>query len=111
MGAPSFELSLLAGTIRNLAELESWRAQLHASHHEVSYQIDPIDVDPVGEGLHRVRFEFGREFLDDAGIPHIARREHTWLVRDVSGRGPAILRIDEGPLVAFPGMGPQIICY
>ncbi|MBW1884306.1 MAG: hypothetical protein JRJ58_12300 [Deltaproteobacteria bacterium] len=49
--------------------------------------------------------------MDDEGLPHIARREHVWLVRNVPGAAPVVLRIDERPLLAFPGTGPQIVCY
>jgi hypothetical protein len=111
MAEPSFELSLVGGDVQSLTELEAWRASLQATHLELEYQIGSIELEPVGDGLHRARFEFDRRAVDDEGIPRIARREHAWLVRNVPGEAPVILRIDERPLLAFPGTGPQIVCY
>ncbi len=108
---PTFELSLIGASIRTLVELEAWRSNLRLSHPQLEYRIDSIDVQPVREDLHRARFEFERQAVDEGGISHIARREHAWLVRDVPGETPVILRIDERPLLAFQGTGPQIICY
>jgi len=111
MAEPSFELSLIGADVQNPAELEAWRANLHATHLDLVYQIGSVEVEPVGEDLHRARFEFERRAVDHGGIPHIARREHVWLVRIVSGESAVILRIDERLLLAFPGTGPQIVCY
>jgi len=110
MAEPSFELSLIGGDVESLTELEAWRAKLSSTHLELGYQIGSVDVEPVGEDLHRARFEFERRAVDDEGLPHIARREHVWLVRNVPGEAPVVLRIDERPLLAFPGTGPQIVC-
>ena len=111
LAEPSFELSLIGGSLRGLPELEAWRAKLRSTHLDLTYRIDSIAVEPAGEGLHRARFEFERRAVDAEGIPHIARREHAWLVRNAQGEAPVILRIDERPLLAFPGTGPQIVCY
>jgi len=111
MAQPSFELSLIGGPVRSLAELEAWRANLHSTHLELVYRIGSVDVETAGKDLYLARFEFERRATDEIGIPHIARREHTWLVRNVPGETPGILRIDERPLLAFPGTGPQIVCY
>ena len=93
---PSFELSLIGGSVRSLAELEAWRANLHSTHLELGYRIDSVDVQPVGEDVHRARFEFERRAVDDGGFPHIARREHTWLVRNVPGEAPVTInRLDQ----------------
>jgi hypothetical protein len=70
-----------------------------------------IHVVPVAGDVHRARFEFDRRAIDTSGAPHIARREHTWLVRRTKNDPPVILQIDERPLLAFPGTGPQIVCY
>lgn len=107
----SFELSLIDASIRSLGELEAWRSKLSLTHLQLEYRIASIDVQTVGDDLRLARFEFERRAVDDEGIPHIARREHAWLVRDVSGEAPVILRIDERPLLAFRGTGPQVICY
>ena len=86
-------------------------AQLDATDAEVEYQVGPIRIDPAGEGLYEARFEFDRLATDEAGIPHIARREQAWLVRDHSDGTLEKLRVDERKLLAFPGTGPQIVCY
>lgn len=111
MAEPSFELSLMGTSIRSLAELEAWRSDLLSTRFQLVYRVDSISVESVGEDLHRARFEFERRAVDSGGTPHIARSEHTWLVRGVPGRAPVIVRIDERPLLAFPGTGPQIVCY
>ncbi len=111
MAEPPFELSLLDRNIKSLAELETWRADLHARHLELEYEIGPVKVESAGKALHRVRFEFERRSLDDEGIPHIARRRHTWLVRVVPGHDAVILRIVEHPLLAFRGSGSQLVCF
>ena len=86
-------------------------AQLDATDPEVEYLVGPIRVDPAGEDLYEARFEFDRRTTDDAGIPHIARREQTWLVRELSDGTAEILQVDELKLLAYPGTGPQIVCY
>lgn len=111
MAEPSFDLSLIGGSVRNLSELDTWCAHLHSTHYELAYQIGLVDVETVGQDLHRARFQLDRRSVDDHGVPHIARREHAWLVRVVPGEAPVILRIDERPLLAFSGTGPQIVCY
>jgi hypothetical protein len=97
---------------RITALVRAWLSDRRAEHPRVEYRfIGDIRIDPAGEGLYRARFEFDRLAEDDAGTPHIARREHTWIVRDVPDATPVILRIDEQSKLAFPGTGPQIICY
>jgi hypothetical protein len=111
LAEPFFELLLIGASVRSLGEFEAWRSHLSATHRQRVYRIDSIHVEPAGENTYRARFEFERRAVDDGGFPHIAHREHTWLVRDVPGEAPVILRIDERPLLAFPGTGPQIVCY
>ena len=86
-------------------------ALLDASDAEVEYRVGPIRIDAAGEDLYEARFEFDRLASDKAEIPHIARREQTWLVRDRFDGAAEILRVDEQKLLAFPGTGPQIVCY
>ena len=111
LAEPSFDLSLIDTSIQSLVELEAWRSNLHSTHLQLDYRIDSIDVESLDDDLHRARFKFERRAVDDGGVPHLARREHDWLVRDVPGEAPVIVRIDERALLAFPGTGPQIICY
>jgi len=111
MAEPSFELMLIGGRVKSLAELDAWLAHLHSTHYDLAYEIGSVDVESVAHDLHRVGFEFERRAVDGLGARHVARREHAWLVRVVAGRAPVIVRIDEQPLLAFSGTGPQIVCY
>ena len=109
---PSFELSLIGARVRSLDELAAWRSHLGATHRNRVYKIDSIHLEPAGDDLHwSARFEFERRAVDDGGSPHIARRAHTWRVRATPGEPLVIVRIDARPLLAYPGTGPQIICY
>jgi hypothetical protein len=86
-------------------------AELDATDPEVEYVVGPIRVDSAGADLYEARFEFDRLATDETGIPHIARREQTWLVRDLPDGTAEILQVDEKKLLAYPGTGPQIVCY
>jgi hypothetical protein len=108
---PSFELRVAVGSVRSRSGLRAWLSDLRTRSRLVDYRLGAIRVDSTGEGLHEARFRFDRQAVDEAGTPHIARREHTWLVQDFPGAPPRILRIDERPLLPFPGTGPQIVCY
>jgi hypothetical protein len=110
LAEPSFEFSLAEATVRNPSELRAWLSNLRSTYPKLEYRIDAIRVDSLGEGLYQARFELDRRALDEAGAPHIARREHIWLVRAFPGDAPVVLQIDERPLLPFPGTGPQIIC-
>ncbi len=78
---------------------------------EAQYRVGPIRVDAAGEDLYQARFEFDRLQTDEAAMPHIARREQTWLVRELADGTTEILQVDEQKVIAFPGTGPQIVCY
>jgi len=110
LAAPVFEFSLADRTLRSPSELRAWLSNLRSSYPQLEYRIDAIRVDSIGEGLYQVRFEFDRRSLDKAGAPHIVRRKHIWLVRDLPHDAPVILKIEERPLLPFPGTGPKIIC-
>lgn len=77
----------------------------------VEVRVGLIRIRPIGDDLYEARFELDRSALDEAGIPHIARREETWLVLDRSDGNAEILRVDRKKLLAYPGTGPQIVCY
>ncbi len=108
---PPFAFSFAEGNVRSLGELRAWASNLRSTSAQVEYRIAAIRLDPAGEGLYQVRFESQQRALDASGAPHIAGRQHTWLVRDFPGEGPVILQIDERPSLVFPGTGPQIVCY
>jgi hypothetical protein len=92
-------------------DFADWLFALRSPHPEVEYRLDKLRLDSLEDDLVRVRFEFERHAMDAAGLPHLTRREQTWLVRDLPGEVPVVPRIEEQRLLAFPGTGPQIVCY
>ena len=106
-----FELLLDGKTLRDRGALLAWVSSLRATYPQIEYRLDPIRIHSEGPVRYRVRFEFDRHALDDAGLPHAARREHTWIVQSNTSETPVILRIEERPLLFFSGTGPQVVCY
>jgi hypothetical protein len=106
-----FELNLDGETLRDRGALLAWLSNLHATYPRIEYRLDTIRIRAEGRGRYRAHFEFDRHALDDAGFPHVARREHTWIVQSDANATPVILRMEERPLLFFPGTGPQIVCY
>jgi hypothetical protein len=90
---------------------EAWLAELRSPYPQVAFRLEEIRVDGAGEGRVRARFAFERHAVDAAGIPHLARREQIWLIRREPGGGPVVLQIEEQRQLAFPGTGPQVVCY
>ena len=90
--------------------IRAWLADLRSSDPRVEFRIDELRITPLEPGLYRARFELDRRAFDPDGTPHVARWEHTWLVRSGSRDAPAILRIQQRPALSFPGTGPQIVC-
>jgi hypothetical protein len=107
----SFEFTGAEGSVLSRSEFRARLSDLRSTYAQIEHRVDEIRVEPAGEGLYRARFEFERRALDEAGTPHIARREHTWLVQDEPDEPMLILRIDERPMLPFPGTGPRIVCY
>jgi hypothetical protein len=107
----SFEFQSIDEGVRNRSEFLASISDLRASRPHTEYQLDSIKIESVEPDLYRARFQFNRRSLDEAGIPHVARREHIWMVRSESNATPVILQIDERPLLFFPGTGPQVVCY
>jgi hypothetical protein len=105
------DLSLVETGDRTPMDVVSWLHALRSLHPGVEYRLGELRFDPLEGDLVRVRFEFDRHSVDVAGLPHLARREETWLLRNLPGEAPAVLRIEERRLLAFPGTGPQIVCY
>lgn len=106
-----FELILDGEALRNRGELLAWVSNLRATYSKIEHRLDPIRIQPEMSDRYRVHFEFDRHALDEAGLPHVARREHIWIVRSDANEAPLILRMEERPLLFFPGSGPQIVCY
>ena len=106
-----FELLLEGKSLYDRDALLSWVSHRRAIYPQMRYRVDPIQIHPDGKDRYRVHFEFDRHAVDDAGLPHVARREHTWIVQGNAGAKPVILSIEERPLLFFPGTGPQVVCY
>jgi hypothetical protein len=106
-----FELLLDGKVIRDQRALLEWSSNFRATYSQIEYRLDSVRIHPEGAGRYRVHFEFDRHALDETGLPHVARREHAWIVQDNAGGTPAIVSIEERPLLFFSGTGPQIICY
>jgi hypothetical protein len=105
------EFSLEAGSTPGPEDLSAWVSELRSTHPQVEYRLSEMRTRAVGDGTYRTRFAFDRYALDEAGVPHVARREQTWLVRDRADDTLEVLRIDDQRQLAFPGTGPQIVCY
>jgi hypothetical protein len=106
-----FELVLNGEALRDRGALLAWVSNLRATYPQIEYRLDSIRIQAEGRDRYRVRFEFDRHALDEAGLPHVARREHTWIVWSDANATPVILRMEERSLLFFPGSGPQIVCY
>ncbi len=106
-----FEFRSIDGAVHSRNEFLASISNLHTSRVHTEYELDSINIESVEPDLYRARFQFNRHSLDEAGIPHIARREHIWMVRVESNAAPVVLQVEELPLLIFPGTGPQVICY
>ena len=82
-----------------------------ALHANTEYRLNLIQIESAEPDLYRARFELSTSSLDEVGIAHVARREHTWMVQSRANQTPKILRIEDQPLLVYPGTGPQIVCY
>jgi len=109
--AAPFELLLDGERLHDPAGLLAWVARLRTSYPRIAYELGPIQIQPEGSNLYRVHFEFDRRASDAAGLPHVARREQTWIVDGDASAPPVILSIEERPLLFYSGTGPQIVCY
>jgi hypothetical protein len=106
-----FELVLDGGALHDRNALLAWVSNLRTTYPRIEYRLDPTRIQAEGPDRYRVRFEFDRHALDEAGLPHVARREHTWIVQIDTNATLVILRMEERPLLFFPGTGPQVVCY
>ena len=108
---PPFALVLDGVSIHDRTALIAWLSALRASYPTLEYRIDPIRTHEESRGVYRAVFEFDRRAVDEAGLFHVARRKHSWLVRvDPIGQ-PLILEIEERPLLFSSETGPKIVCY
>jgi hypothetical protein len=102
---------LEAGATPGPEDFSAWVSELRSTHPQVEYRLSQMRASAVGDGTFRAHFSFDRYAVDEAGVPHVARREQTWLVRDRTDGTLEVLRIDDRRQLVFPGTGPQIVCY
>ncbi|MBW2281079.1 MAG: hypothetical protein JRG76_09905 [Deltaproteobacteria bacterium] len=86
-------------------------AQVASADPDAEYRVGPIRVDPAGADLYQARFEVDRLHTGEDALPHVARREQTWLVQALPNGTDRLLQIDDQKVLAFPGTGPQVVCY
>jgi hypothetical protein len=106
-----FDLVMDGAELHDRPALLAWVSELRDTYSKIDYQLDPIRVHVEESDRYRVRFEFDRHALDRAGLSHVIRREHTWIIQGNPNESLVILEIEERPLLFFPGTGPQIVCY
>jgi hypothetical protein len=110
LSVPGFEVSSAEGTARSPAGVRAWLDGLRSPHLRVAFRLEAMRIDLVEPGLYRARFEVDRRTYDAEGLPHVARWDHTWLVRSAQGEPPQILRIEERPALPHPGTGTRVVC-
>jgi hypothetical protein len=108
---PAVEFSLEAGNTPGPEDFSAWVSELRSTHPQVEYRLSEMRTRAVGDDTYRTRFAFDRYAQDEAGVPHVARREQTWLVRVRADDRLEVLGIDDQRQLALPGTGPQIVCY
>lgn len=111
LAEPAFELVLDGAVLHDRSALLAWVSDLRTAYPKIEYQLEPLRIHAEAQDRYRVRFEFDRHAIDDAGLSHVARREHTWIIQRNTHATPVILRIEERPLLFYSGTGPQVICY
>jgi hypothetical protein len=111
LAARGFDVELSRGDFPDEAALGVWVRELRTDHARVAYHITAIRVEEPPDGPRRALVELDREAVDDAGLRHLARREHTWWIDAHAGEQLTVLGVREQRLIVFPGTGPQIVCY
>jgi hypothetical protein len=105
------EFSLRNGSEVPSEGLRGWMEALRTPHARVEYRLAGLTISD-GEGdVYRVRFALQRHAVDESGLAHIALSDQTWRIRVAAGRNPIVTEIAMEPRIAFPGTGPQIVCY
>jgi len=108
---PTFALVLDGASIHDRPALLAWFSELRALYPTLEYRIDPIRIHEESRTVYRAVFELDRRAIDEAGLPHVARRKHSWLVQVDPIGEPVILEIEEQPLLFSSETGPKIVCY
>jgi len=109
-GSP-LEFDLAEGGDPGPGDLKAWLIALRSPHPHVEYKLHDMSAVQVGDRLHRIRFEVERRAIGEEGLPHVARSRQNWLIHDSVGSSHVVLRVESVALLAFPGTGPQIVCY
>jgi hypothetical protein len=92
-------------------EFGAWLERLRPAHARVEYRIAELAVGEGVGGRHRVRFALERRSVDEVGLDHIALSDETWQILVLPDGSAVVDSIATRPLLAFPGTGPQIVCY
>jgi len=92
-------------------ELQGWVEALRSPHSRVAYRLAGLTISRADEAAHRVRFALKRHAIDASGVAHIALSDQTWEIHSAPGGPIVVMRIASEPRLAFPGTGPQIVCY
>ena len=91
--------------------LRAWLLALRSPHRHVEFQLHEMSLLEVDPQTRRLRFELERRAVGEDGLPHVARSLQTWLIHERTGSADVVFRVESVPLLAFPGTGPQIVCY
>jgi hypothetical protein len=105
------DFSLESGSEVRPEALSAWADVLRSPHPRVEYRLAGLSIVEDDPEVYRVRFALERRAVDASGLDHIARSDETWRIRVAPSRAPVVFEIASVPRLAFPGTGPQIICY
>lgn len=105
------QFELADASVESREELTSWLVALRSPYSRVDYELHGMRAERVDDHSYRVRFEVGRNAIGEDGLPHVARSRQTWLIQERVDSKYVVVHVESAPLLAFPGTGPQIVCY
>jgi hypothetical protein len=110
---PNVSLSFTPGPDSDLRmeDLPRWVETLRTEHPRVEYRLAGIEIDRMQGETYDIRFALERRSVESTGLSHIARWAERWRIRIPASASPTVLAISEEPRLAFPGTGPQIVCF
>jgi hypothetical protein len=100
-----------AGPLQDDRALLAWLGKLRSEQPFVHFEISKLHIDSASDASYRLHFELERRSVDDEGLPHVLRSEQSWRIRESADLSMEVLGIQEQAKLAFPGTGPQIVCY
>jgi hypothetical protein len=93
------------------SDRRNWIVGLRSDYPQVEFSIARFHIDGDAQHESRAHFEVDRRGTDAQGLPHVMRREQVWHLRRSVAGAYEVTQIEESPLLAFEGTGPQIVCY